>query len=124
MAYANEAKYELLGVSPELLHRHGAVSGEVALEMARMAAVKFGSDLALSITGIAGPGGGTLEKPVGTVWIGFRAGAHHEVALKYVYTTERLVNKERSAATALDLLRRHLLGYSGYPLNPAEEYSP
>lgn len=124
VAYANEAKSTLLGVSSELLHKHGAVSGEVALEMARLAADKFQSDLALSVTGIAGPGGGSLEKPVGTVWIGFWAGPSRHVALKYVFTSERLVNKERSAAVALDIVRRHLLDYPGYPHNPAEELLP
>lgn len=124
VAYANEAKCALLGVSSDLLQEHGAVSGQAALEMARLTATRFGSDLALSITGIAGPGGGTLDKPVGTVWIGFWAGQSHHVALKYVFTSERLVNKERSAAVACDLVRRHVRGYPGYPHNPAEVLVP
>ncbi len=67
VTYADEAKVEQLGVDPELIRAHGAVSPEVAAEMAGGALERFGADTALSITGIAGPGGGSEEKPVGTV---------------------------------------------------------
>ncbi len=69
VSYANEIKHRLLGVSKELLHTRGAVSRECAADMAIGAARLFSADLALAVTGIAGPGGGTAEKPVGTVYI-------------------------------------------------------
>ncbi len=70
VTYSNQAKSRLLGVAPELLERHGAVSAPVAEAMARGAAQRYGARLALSVTGIAGPGGGSSEKPVGLVWFG------------------------------------------------------
>lgn len=70
IAYANRTKTALLGVDAALLAQHGAVSAEVAAAMAEQARKRLGSDLALSVTGIAGPGGGSDEKPVGTVWLG------------------------------------------------------
>ena len=70
VAYANEAKTALLGVPPALIERHGAVSAPVAEAMARGALERLGADVAVSTTGIAGPSGGTAEKPVGLVYIG------------------------------------------------------
>ena len=69
ITYANEAKEKILGVSHETLENHGAVSFETALEMAKGARNVSGSDIAVSVTGIAGPGGGTAEKPVGLIYI-------------------------------------------------------
>jgi nicotinamide-nucleotide amidase len=69
VSYSNEAKTELLGVSAALIHKHGAVSGEVARAMAEGALAHSTADLSLAVTGIAGPGGGTAAKPVGTVWL-------------------------------------------------------
>src|SRR5690606_1093771 len=69
LTYSNLAKIELLGLAPDLLERHGAVSEETALAMARGCLERSGADYAVAITGIAGPQGGSLEKPVGTVWI-------------------------------------------------------
>ena len=69
ITYANEAKEKILGVSHETLEKHGAVSPDTALEMAKGARAVSGSDIAVSVTGIAGPGGGTDEKPVGLVYI-------------------------------------------------------
>ena len=70
VTYSNDAKIEMLGVSPETLERHGAVSRETALEMATGALARSNADIALAVTGIAGPDGGSEEKPVGLVWFG------------------------------------------------------
>ena len=70
VAYSNSAKMALLGVRHETLERHGAVSRETAAEMARGALERFEADVAVAVTGVAGPGGGTSEKPVGLVWFG------------------------------------------------------
>ncbi len=73
VSYANEAKTTLLGVPAELIERHGAVSEEVALAMVDGVASQLGADTAVAVTGIAGPGGGSEEKPVGTVWLAWKA---------------------------------------------------
>ena len=71
-AYSYEAKQALLGVRPETLETHGAVSRETVIEMVSGALVNSGAGVAVAVTGIAGPGGGSAEKPVGTVWIGWK----------------------------------------------------
>lgn len=100
VSYANDAKRELLGVSDETLQRHGAVSEETAREMVLGVAERIGSDCAIAITGIAGPGGGTPEKPVGTVWIAwFDRG---EVSAKrFGFTGDRAQVRERAVQAAL-----------------------
>lgn len=114
ISYANDIKMNLLGVSETDLIEHGAVSKPVALQMAKTVAKMSGADFGLSTTGIAGPTGGTAEKPVGTVWIGFWSETEH-FAVKTQLYTDRLINKERSAIIALDLLRRSLSGITTLP---------
>jgi nicotinamide-nucleotide amidase len=111
VAYHDSVKRELLDVPDALLKAHGAVSEEVVLAMAAGAQRRFGVDAALAVTGIAGPGGGSQEKPVGTVWLAARLGSD-ERALKRVFPGDRGEIRARSAQAALDLLRR-LMGRRG-----------
>lgn len=103
IAYTNRLKQELLDVPVRLLEEHGAVSEAVARAMAEGAWRRLGAAVALSITGIAGPGGGTPEKPVGLVYLGLATpeGAHVE---RWVWDGDRMSNKLRSAQRALELL--------------------
>ena len=109
VAYANDVKLDLLGVSADVLGTHGAVSEEVAREMAAGAGRVLAAEAAVAVTGIAGPDGGTPEKPVGTVWIAalWRGKVR---AFHYVFPGEREVVRRRAAQTALDALRRALAG--------------
>lgn len=113
VTYANEAKVATLGVDPALLAAHGAVSAPVAAAMAEGARRLSGSDHALATTGIAGPGGGTPEKPVGMVFIGLATKLGKTEVVRHAFPTDRLTFKELVAETALDLLRRTLLGAPG-----------
>jgi len=108
IAYSNQAKMELLGVSKESLEKHGAVSEEVVIQMAEGARKKFNADFAISTSGIAGPDGGTTEKPVGTVWIGF-ASKNKSFAVKKQYSQERERNKLWTYRGALNILRLELI---------------
>ena len=110
VAYANEVKQDALGVEEQALARHGAVSEVVAQQMAQGVRARLGADIGLSTTGVAGPSGGTPEKPVGTVWIGY-ADTHSNLAKLHRFGTDRAMNKTRSAIAALDLARRQLLGF-------------
>lgn len=103
VAYCNAAKTALLAVRPETLRQHGAVSEATAREMARGACAALGADMAFSITGIAGPGGGSPEKPVGLTWIGICSPAGDQ-AHRFVWNGSRLDNKIYSADAALTLL--------------------
>jgi nicotinamide-nucleotide amidase len=106
VAYHNRAKTQALGVAEEVIVKHGAVSEAVALEMVRGAQARFGVDVALSVTGIAGPEGGSEEKPVGTVWIGLALG-QEVTALHRVYHGSRWQVRKRAVAGALyELLAR------------------
>jgi len=114
-AYANEAKERLLGVRHDTLVKFGAVSRETALEMARGVRQAFAADFSLdailgvSTTGIAGPGGGLPNKPVGLVWFGLSAPEGYW-AWQYLWKGNRLEVKEQSAEKALSLLLEYLTG--------------
>ena len=110
VTYANEAKMAVLGVAPETLERNGAVDEATAREMAEGARRCAGADYALSTTGIAGPDGGTAEKPVGTVCIGL-ATPEGTRTFRYVFPFgDRDLNRRLFAATEFDRLRQYLLG--------------
>jgi nicotinamide-nucleotide amidase len=109
VAYDNEVKLGLLGVSADTIAAHGAVSEEVVRQMASGVARTFGADVALAVTGIAGPDGGSADKPVGTVWIGSLWGGQAR-AFRYVFPGERDLVRRRAAQAALDGLRRVLGG--------------
>lgn len=110
ITYANEAKEKSLGVAPDLLAAHGAVSEPVAAAMAEGACRVSGADFALSTTGIAGPGGGTESKPVGTVYIGLASAGHPTVVRRCYFPLDRITFKHMATSAALDLLRRQVLG--------------
>jgi PncC family amidohydrolase len=103
VAYANAAKVDLLQVGPDDLQRYGAVSEPVALAMARGARAVFAAEIAVSTTGIAGPSGGTTEKPVGLVYVAI-ATATHERCERYIFQGNRRENIEAATAAALSLL--------------------
>jgi nicotinamide-nucleotide amidase len=107
VTYSDEMKTTLLGVDPSLIATFGAVSDVVARAMAAGIRDVSGADLAVSVTGIAGPDGGSAEKPVGTVWFGI-AGPHVVASEMRRFTGDRHAIRERSVVTALDLLRRAL----------------
>jgi nicotinamide-nucleotide amidase len=108
VCYSNRLKTELLGIAPELITEHGAVSEPVARAMAEGARARMGVDLAVSVTGIAGPAGGTVEKPVGTVWFTVASPGGAE-SKRVVFLGSRKEIRERAAQTALFLLHRRLL---------------
>ncbi|HHT80007.1 MAG TPA: nicotinamide-nucleotide amidohydrolase family protein [Spirochaetales bacterium] len=104
VTYSNEAKIKMLGVQESTLQRYGAVSEECAKEMAEGILKVSGSDCALSITGIAGPSGGSEEKPVGMVWLGFAAKGRETQAVKLQFTTWGRVSVRRKASVAALIL--------------------
>jgi nicotinamide-nucleotide amidase len=109
VAYANDAKRDLLGVAEALLAEHGAVSAPVARAMAEGARARLGADLAVSTTGISGPDGGTPEKPVGLVFVGF-ADARGSEAYEFLFPFDRERHRLLTSQVALDWVRRALLG--------------
>ena len=111
ITYANEAKRDVLGVYQALLDTHGAVSQEVAEAMAEGALKVSGSDLALSVTGVAGPSGGTDEKPVGTVWLALAAKGQVTQSVKAFYPRDRATIKAMVSQKALDMIRKALAGF-------------
>jgi nicotinamide-nucleotide amidase len=110
VAYSNEAKVELLGVEAALIERHGAVSPETARAMADGALERFGADVACAVTGIAGPGGGTEEKPVGYVCFCVRLADGTELARDPVLPGNRADIRDRSVVVAMHIIRRALRG--------------
>jgi len=110
VTYSNAAKTQILGVPADLLERHGAVSPEVAAAMAVGAQKRAKADFALALTGIAGPGGGSTEKPVGLLHIALARPDAETLLLERCFSTDRATFKQLATQAALDLLRRDLLG--------------
>ena len=108
VTYSNEAKERLVHVSHETLERYGAVSAQTAQEMAEGAARAAGADAAVSATGIAGPGGGSVEKPVGLVYIGCSLNGR-TVVKECRFNGSRMENRLRTVETALTMLREQLI---------------
>ena len=108
VVYSNESKMSMLGVEKDILEAHGAVSEETAESMARNVINKFGSDYGISVTGIAGPTGGTDEKPVGLIYIGLAKKGRVKVK-EFHFGTNRKRNKLRTSQAALNWLRLSLL---------------
>ncbi|GAA4304888.1 competence/damage-inducible protein A [Nibribacter koreensis] len=109
IAYDNYVKINELGVEQDILDKYGAVSGEVVRQMAEGVRRKMGTDVGIATSGIAGPGGGTPDKPVGTIWIAY-ADATQTIAKKLNYNKSRLLNIEYTALQALNLIRQSLPG--------------
>jgi nicotinamide-nucleotide amidase len=109
VCYSNRSKTEVLRVPSALIEEHGAVSEPVAAALADGVRQLAGTDYGLSTTGIAGPGGGTAEKPAGLVYIGL-ADRQGTLVERHVFSGERWLNKERFATAALNLLRKRLTG--------------
>ena len=101
ITYSNEAKQEMLGVDPTIINEHGAVSEAVVLQMARGALVASKAQLAVSVSGVAGPGGGSVAKPVGTVWFGWAFDAQNVVAEKQLFAGDRESIRAQAAAHAM-----------------------
>ncbi len=108
IAYSNEVKISELGVNKTTLNKYGAVSAETAIEMALGARKRFSADFALSITGVAGPGGGSDDKPVGLTFIGI-ATAQKSYAKEFNFGRDRETNRARASYAALELLRKDIL---------------
>ena len=100
-AYSYEAKQALLGVRPQTLETHGAVSRETVIEMVSGALVNSGASVAVAVTGIAGPGGGSPDKPVGTVWIGWKRRGGYARAEVFQFAGDREAVRRQTVATAL-----------------------
>ncbi len=112
VAYANRAKSQQLGVDPARIEAHGAVSEPVARDMAEGARRTFAADIAVAVTGVAGPGGGTPVNPVGSVWIGVADGAG-TIARHFLFSGSREMIRERAVAKALELVWRRVRGEPG-----------
>ncbi len=100
-AYSYEAKQALLGVRPQTLETHGAVSRETVIEMVSGALVNSGASVAVAVTGIAGPGGGSADKPVGTVWIGWKRRGGYASARAFQFDGDREAVRRQTVGAAL-----------------------
>jgi nicotinamide-nucleotide amidase len=113
LCYSNQAKTDMLAVPARLIEQHGAVSPEVAAAMAKGMRERASVSVALSVTGIAGPGGATETKPVGLVYIGLNGGGDDVMAKEFRFHGDRSVIRQRAAQAALDMLRRWLIARGG-----------
>lgn len=114
VTYSNEMKTAMVGVNETTLEKYGAVSEEVVIEMSKGALEKSGSDWAVAVSGVAGPGGGTDDKPVGTVWVAWGNNTKIKtVKLFFPFSRERF--QDYAASAGLDLIRRELLGIEEKP---------
>ena len=105
--YAYEIKMRQLGVKPETLEQYGAVSEPTIIEMANLVRAKFNTDIGVATSGIAGPGGATDDKPVGTVWIAY-SDKHHTVTKKLQLSKDRMINIKLASTSVLNLIRTSL----------------
>jgi nicotinamide-nucleotide amidase len=113
VAYSYEAKQALLGVRPETLEQFGAVSRETVVEMVSGALVHSGASIAVAVTGIAGPGGGTVDKPVGTVWIAWKRRGGYPVAELHHFAGDREAVRRQTVGAALDGLVAQVAAAAG-----------
>ncbi|MFO0268634.1 MAG: CinA family protein, partial [Cyclobacteriaceae bacterium] len=105
--YAYEIKMRQLGVKPETLEKYGAVSEPTIHEMANIVRAKFNTDIGVATSGIAGPGGATLEKPVGQIWIAY-SDKHKTVTRKLQISNDRMINIRMASMAVLNLIRLNL----------------
>ena len=110
VVYSYEAKQAMLGVRPETLETHGAVSRETAIEMVSGALVHSGASVAVAVTGIAGPGGGSEDKPVGTVWVAWKRRGGYALADVFHFDGDRDAIRRQTVAVAMQGLRRQVAG--------------
>ena len=108
VAYSYEAKESLLGVRAQTIERNGAVSQETVVEMVSGALARYGAGVAVAVTGVAGPSGGTPDKPVGTVWIGWKRRGGYARAELFHFDGDREAVRRQTVAAALDGVRRIL----------------
>ena len=108
IAYSNDIKSQFLSVTDEMLQDHGAVSSMVVEQMAKAVRKNFGSDLSIAVSGIAGPGGGTSEKPVGTTWIAV-ASAERVISKRFLFGEHRGRNITKATIAALNMLRKFMM---------------
>jgi nicotinamide-nucleotide amidase len=113
-AYANEAKEALLGVPKQMMIDHGAVSAQVALHMAQAAQRAAASDVGLGVTGVAGPGGGTVDKPVGRIYLAVTS-PNGELSTEFNFTGDRDAVRDQTVTAALDALLTVAEGADGSP---------